>query len=365
MLGKNTLFLTGLRGYSALAVFLIHSGGGARGINQWWDKAIDFGKYGVISFFVLSAFTLSMSIDRATKFSYVHYLLRRFARITPIYFIAIFILWLLGGNNYYQEMFSVKPHNIFDLMSHLTFMNLWDVRYQNTVIGVEWTMPIEMWTYLLIPPIFFFIMRSKLNMGWFILFVLIVISAKNQLLYQGELIGLRSHWAIETYLYCFVGGIVAYKIYSTGMNFSEKVADISVGFILILIGLLCIQGEYFSDHWQAYLISFSPKLVYVGGANPIEQLFTLLFLALILVLSQARSTRILFENRPIILLGNISFPFYLFHFSILQFFESLKFSNWQLFFASLFTTAVIAFCCHVLIEKPVLKLSGNILAYNH
>ena len=50
-----TLFLTGLRGYSALAVFLIHSGGGGlRSLGEWGNKLVDFGKYGVISFFVLS-----------------------------------------------------------------------------------------------------------------------------------------------------------------------------------------------------------------------------------------------------------------------------------------------------------------------
>jgi hypothetical protein len=50
----NTLFLTGLRGYSALAVFFIHSGGGGlRSFGDWANKLVDLGKYGVISFFVL------------------------------------------------------------------------------------------------------------------------------------------------------------------------------------------------------------------------------------------------------------------------------------------------------------------------
>ena len=46
----NTKYITGIKAYSALAVFLIHNGGDFRKISPFVDKVIDFGKYGVVSF---------------------------------------------------------------------------------------------------------------------------------------------------------------------------------------------------------------------------------------------------------------------------------------------------------------------------
>lgn len=361
MKNSNTLFLTGLRGYSALAVFLIHSGGGGvRSLGEWGNKLVDFGKLGVISFFVLSAFTLSMSLDRTTKFSYSHYLSRRFARIFPMYFVAILIFWCLGGIDYYQKMFGIKPYDIFDLLAHLSFLNLWDERYKSTIIGVEWTVPIEMWVYFLIPPLFFFLRRADPKWGWAIFLVAIVISVENQHWLHSAL---AAHWAIEAYLYCFVAGIAAYS-YWNEIYFSERIADILVAILLLLIAALCINGDYISYHWQTFLISLSPRLIYAGGANPVEQLLTLLVIALMLALSQARYTRMPFENRVIVFIGNVSFPFYLLHFPIVQLLRNQHYLDWQIFIFGLVATSGIAYLCHILIEKPALKLTGKLHPYD-
>lgn len=237
MKNSNTLFLTGLRGYSALAVFLIHSGGGGlRSLGVWANKLVDLGKYGVISFFVLSALTLAMSIGRTKEFNYSHYLQRRFARIYPMYFVVIVVFWWLGGNGYYQKMFDVASADVYDLFLHLTLLNLWDVRYQATVIGVEWTVPIEMWTYLIIPPLFFFLERVSFTWKWTVFFAALVLSLMDTRWHQ-EWLG--SHWAIETYLYCFIGGIVAYS-YWDRISLTTKVADFLV--IVILLGALFPVG---------------------------------------------------------------------------------------------------------------------------
>jgi peptidoglycan/LPS O-acetylase OafA/YrhL len=70
--------------------------GRVRSLGDWANKFVDLGKYGVISFFVLSALTLAISMERTRKFSYAHYLKRRFARIFPMYCVAIIIFWWMG-----------------------------------------------------------------------------------------------------------------------------------------------------------------------------------------------------------------------------------------------------------------------------
>ncbi|MBK9322819.1 MAG: acyltransferase family protein [Bdellovibrionaceae bacterium] len=75
---EDTAYLTGLRGYAALAVFFIHSGGaGLRQVDAFGEGArsllnrlVDFGKYGVVVFFVLSAYTIAMSLDRDDTVDY-------------------------------------------------------------------------------------------------------------------------------------------------------------------------------------------------------------------------------------------------------------------------------------------------------
>lgn len=337
MKDTNTLFLTGLRGYSALAVFFIHSGGGGfRSLGKWANKLVDLGKYGVISFFVLSALTLAMSIGRTRKFSYPHYLLRRFARIFPMYCVAIVAFWWLGGNNYYQNMFGVASRDIFDLFAHLTFLNLWDVRYQASVIGVEWTVPIEMWTYLIIPPLFFLLARIDSLWKWIVFFVALALSLLDTRWHQ-EWLG--AHWAIETYLYCFIGGIIAYS-YWDRINLSAKIADSLV--VAILIG----------------------ALFPTGGGRVLELWYTVLVMALILVLSQARYMRPLFENRPVVLIGNISFSFYLLHFPILHYLTEQHFSAQMIMLIGLIVTTSTAYLCHILIEKPALKMTGKRYTYD-
>lgn len=337
MKNNNTLFLTGLRGYSALAVFFIHSGGGGvRSLGEWANKLVDLGKYGVISFFVLSALTLAMSIERTREFSYSHYLLRRFARIFPMYVVAIVVFWWMGGNIYYREMFDVASRDIFDLFMHLTFLNLWDVRYQASIIGVEWTVPIEMWTYLIIPPLFFYLGRVSFAWKWAAFFTALALSLMSRLWHQ-EWVG--EHWAIETYLYCFIGGIIAYG-YWDRISLPPQIADALV--ILILIG----------------------ALFPLGGGRVLALWYTLLIMALTLVLSQARYTRLLFENSLMVLIGNISFSFYLLHFPIVRYLADQHYSAQAIMLAGLVITASIAYLCHIMVEKPVIKMTGKRYAYD-
>ena len=332
MKNTNTLFLTGLRGYSALAVFLIHSGGGGlRSLGDFAYKWVDLGKYGVISFFVLSALTLAISISRSKKFSYSHYLLRRFARIFPMYSLVIIVFWWLGGLDTYQKLFGVPARDVYDLFTHLTFLNLWDERYQTTIIGVEWTVPIEMWTYLIIPPLFFFLDRSSNQLKWGVFLAAVVLAWVDPYWHKDSY---GAHWAIESYLFCFVGGIVAYT-YVDKVNLSSRKADVIVAIIL--------TGALFP----------------VGAGRTLDLWFTVLVMALILVLPHTRHTRWIFENRLIVFIGNISFSFYLLHYQIVQYLTDLHYSLQMIMIIGLIGTSGTAYLCHIFIEKPALKFTGK------
>jgi peptidoglycan/LPS O-acetylase OafA/YrhL len=55
----GTEFITGLRAIAVFLVFLIHSGGGGlREVSEFLNTFVNFGKYGVQIFFVISGFTI-------------------------------------------------------------------------------------------------------------------------------------------------------------------------------------------------------------------------------------------------------------------------------------------------------------------
>ena len=254
-----------------------------------------------------------------------------------MYCIAIVIFWWLGGVDSYQKMFGVPARDAFDLFAHLSFLNLWDVRYQSTVIGVEWTVPIEMWTYLIIPPLYFFLARSGASWKWGIFFAALALSLADRQWHREEL---GAHWAIETYLYCFIGGIVAHS-YLDRVNLTSRVADILVAIILV--------GALFP----------------AGGGHTLELWFTLLVMALILVLPHARRTRWIFENRPVVFIGNVSFSFYLLHYPIIRYLTEQHYSAQMIMLIGLIVTTSAAYLCHILIEKPALKATGKQHPYDN
>lgn len=255
-------------------------------------------------------------------------------------------------------MFTVRTYDIKDLIYHLSFINLWNLRYQNTVIAVEWTVPIEMITYLIIPILFFYLMRSTFIYGFLTLALSVIISIYNGPFYPAEFRGLSVHWAIETYLYCFIIGILGYKLDKLDKLklFFEKInADIFVCFLLGLLVYLSIYGDYLHSSLQEYLLSISHLLGYHGGASLVEQLLTFLILILILTLSRAHYSKIFFENKIIVLLGKISFPFYLLHFPILYYLEKLKLSDFQFSCVAICIVFFTSYLCHIIIERPFLK----------
>ena len=131
---NSTKYITGLRAYAALSVYLIHSGGfGLRELSVFTNRIVDFGKFWVTVFFVLSAFTICMSIDKSDKFEFRKYLIRRFFRVAPLYYAVLIVGFLLGGSDYYLKLFNVE-NNFSSLLLHFSFLNFFYYKNQNSII---------------------------------------------------------------------------------------------------------------------------------------------------------------------------------------------------------------------------------------
>lgn len=188
-----------------------------------------------------------------------------------------------------------------------------------------------MWTYLIIPPLFFFLARSSNRWKWGVFVSAIALAWADPHWHQEKL---GAHWAIESYLYCFVGGVVAFT-YLDKIKLTPQRADFWAAIILI--------GALFP----------------IGAGRTLELWYTILVMALILVLPHARRTRWIFENRPVVFIGNISFSFYLLHFQIIRYLTERHYSAPMIMLIGLIITSSVAYLCHIGIEKPALKFTGK------
>ena len=146
----RTAYLTGLRGYAALGVIAIHTRfGGLGDLGAFFKSLVNHGKYGVPIFFVLSGYTISLSLINRDKINLKHYWKRRAGRILPVYICLLVFAWLIGFQSYWGKLFDL-PHDFLSMLAHLTFYGLLDVRYAN-VLGGEWSIQIEFFYYIFLP----------------------------------------------------------------------------------------------------------------------------------------------------------------------------------------------------------------------
>ena len=148
----DTDFITGLRAIAAIMVIGIHTGV-LRDFGWLGNTITDNGKYGVQVFFVISGFTIAQTYRSASGFW--SYFGRRFMRIAPLYYALILLGFVLIVTQsipvpYWMDYYGSRS-DAYNLLMHLTFLSAWDARITASILGVEWSIPIEMFWYAALP----------------------------------------------------------------------------------------------------------------------------------------------------------------------------------------------------------------------
>lgn len=159
-----------LRGIAIFGVLSAHSafGIGASGLAQLplhFEWLLGAGKHGVSLFFVVSAFTLIRSMDarRSSEESLIGpYLVRRFFRIAPAYYLVLLLVFFLYGKGF-EGYTPPGDRNLGwpDLAAHMLFVNGLFPYYINDFIGVEWSIATEFMFYAVLPMIFLWLRNSR------------------------------------------------------------------------------------------------------------------------------------------------------------------------------------------------------------
>jgi peptidoglycan/LPS O-acetylase OafA/YrhL len=325
---RHIASLDGLRGFAALAVFLAHAG--SEGFVAL-AHTYGLGKIGVALFYALSGFLMAhLYLQRSwTRPELRNYFVARFARILPLFYVAV----LLGALLLYSTGFSVYGFRTLPQIA----LNLGFLRGN----GVLWSIPVEVQFYLLFALLWAAASRGRL-LGATIGLLGVQLAA---LLALGG--GEANSNALVYWLHYFVVGIVISQLYAQRRAVFDRLArQPAIGGISAVLAVLCVllmPGLRLALGWPALPIY----------ADPFVLLGVFLFVLLALL---GRGPFRLFATPPLRWLGARSFGIYLFHVPVLLIAEQLLRpdlrANGLGFVLALAVTLTIANLLHHLVELP-------------
>lgn len=298
-------YLDSLRGFAILGVISAHCASQAGGAFQgcWLAFA---GATGVLLFFLVSAFTIFLTLDRAqTREKYVvrNFFIRRFMRILPMFWVGSVLYAYLPG----RYCVSLIEVNAWHYLLTATLQHGWHPLTINSVVPGGWTIAVE-GTFYLIAPWLFLKIRDWRRALWFLMAALLFSKAANiwldVLIAKTPLFGdvptvllnfFHAGW-FPSQLPVFACGILVYRIItSSGPFWTPRIGLV----FLAASGVTLFSAIEIGSHGllsEQVFYAFGYLLLILGlNANPLP----------------------LFVNFFTRLVGRISYSAYILHFVVL------------------------------------------------
>lgn len=303
-------------------------------ISSFLTDFLDLGKIGVGLFFILSGFVISFSLKRGT--SVQSFFIKRFFRLYPLFWISIF----LGIIILWQEVPSTNT-----IVANVTMLpNFFG---QPAIIGVYWTLQIELIFYIIAAILFklnyLHATKKVFYISVFFLIVALFFSFMRFYLEKKIPVALPLALSIMFFGSMFMNFVVTNN--SSSKNYSYKY---SIIFILVmpLISYLAYNIDFgFHEKWYRYLLSY-----YIA------------FFSFILLV-----TKIKIYNQVLVYLGVISYSTYLMHPLVIAILSTLKldlFLNNILFLLlTISISIIVSIVSFKLLEQNFIQLSRNFLLW--
>lgn len=360
MSGSSQLqYINVLRGIAILGVLLVHCS--LYGTNEFYPEGVRFlfanGARGVQLFFMVSAFTLFLSMEKRSHteaFPVASFFIRRLFRIAPMYYLGIvYYLWQdgLGARYWLGDATEITFGNI---LANIVFLHGLNPYWITSLVPGGWSIAVEMMFYCVLP--FLFKRITSTTSAFIALYLSILLRlVLDLLLSNAPMITDGQLWEAYLFLYfpsqlpVFAMGVVLFFVVKKG--FSAEVLKGIVGlFVLMLIGYL-----------------FDLKLF------PSHLLFGLLFVLLGYLFSKCRCDSFVFQWVGFI--GRISYSLYLTHFAVLHwmtefgFVDFISVSNVQTslinfgmrFSILLIASIPISFLFYHFIEAPMIYIGKKVI----
>ncbi len=331
--------IDGLRAFAVLLVLAFHA----------FPGVLPGGFIGVDVFFAISGFLISNHILNdlgRSHFSLSRFYQRRIKRIFPALILVLLTCLLFGWFGLLADEYKMLGKHVFSASLFFINFTLWqeagyfDVASQVKPLLHLWSLSIEEQFYLLWPLILVCSHRRKATL-WFVFLTLIVCS-----------------FALNIYL---LETASAGNFYSSGSRFWE----------ILLGGLLAISSpkKAFANTFSIVSLCLLAAGVYLshpaqgfpGWVALFPTLGTVMFIA---AGPHALFNRHLFSQRPLVGIGLISYPLYLWHWPLLSFAEIIESSvpSLSIRISALALSFILAWMTYELVEKPV-RRSSSLIAW--
>lgn len=353
---KRLYFIDALRGIAALCIFLYHIYGTIGNITRWSypiqiipERFIDLTLAGVPLFFIISAFTLYLSLDAKAgeKGGFIKFYLRRFFRIAPLFYILL--IYVLLDDLILQK----RSISWLEVVANFTFTFNLVPYYSSSLFSDGWTVGVEMLFYMTLPLIYMKV--NNIRRSVFLFFGIYWISKACRMLLGtvvGEDIMMSTNYNFYNFLhwaYIFPAGIICYLIYKLYLPKLKKEyrAPIALGMILLSLTILFVFINNFPLSMALYEI-YEP----LGGLTSLQTMSTVAFVLLILSLS-LRSNRFI-TNRFTGFFGMISYSLYLVHPFLV---DALKPIYGYIYDHTIYSTDISLFLCIFLTSLITIPIS--------
>lgn len=337
--------LTGIRGVAAVAIVIYHY------YNNWdlaggqlsWSTFL----YGITNklwmfvdlFFILSAFVMCLSYGKIFKekvrcIDYKEYLIKRFARIYPAYFLSVAIM----------TVYNISSFSLYRFLINITLLNILykdDFAYQI----VYWSLSAEFLLYFCFPFLFrMFAQSTRWRLGALLAAIVISLFIKH------------------IYSFYLEHDVIRLNYNKGALNFGTN------GLLRCLIDYVIGITFYLYRNYFSFLTKYGWLLLLLlilsfCGVNEIV-CFQLLFGLLVVALLNGANIKILFENRLVYFLGLISYSLYLFHLNVLNAIKIIRpvSSGFDIArFIALIGSPIVSYLIFLLVERPVNRFLRRVL----
>lgn len=211
-------YIDSLRGWAILGVLTVHTAVFyGHDLSPVIKILVNSGKYGVQLFFLVSAYTLfiSMSVRKVERNKLTNFFIRRFFRIAPVFYCALIGYLLL--DNWFVDLArgNQTTHSVSSVLATIFFVNSFNPYWINSVIGVNWSVAIEMIFYILVPSLFITINTLKKSVVAYIVVLILAVLLSWQmalfpLIKDTEVWNWFIYFCLPVQLPVFVLGIIWY-----------------------------------------------------------------------------------------------------------------------------------------------------------
>ena len=307
-------WIDALKGIAICGVLLIHAGG--NGLPGFAGQVANIGFQSIPLLIVISAYLTFVSLERYYEKgqgtgktpSYVHWWLKKFVSLIPIYYLAIFFYMLILREGDLYWLASKGRISFTNMLAHLLLLHGLNPYYCDSVLGIEWYLGDLALFYLLAP----FLYKKITNLEKAVCFFLITTLGANCINYAAySLMPQTDVYVYESYigyfwiftqLPVFAAGILLY-FFLRRMNDMESCRNRRVLSYCILLFCVCmLMGETFEKNQIMGVSKYALASVWFLGV----------------IISQIIHSCHVIVNPFFAELGKNSYAIYLFHYLLLK-----------------------------------------------